>query len=254
MAFGIGGSKASSSSTSVSDAQSTDFSSSLGTSKETVAFEDLYKNLFGQAFGASANVAANLPTLRGEAATLFSGGMDFLGGLQGAPEQKYLESRLTGDDSVLQEQIGGLSSDLGKLFREELLPSITGASVAGNTLGGSRQGVAQGKAAEAIAQQFTRGATSLRASDQAQRDAAATGLGALRTGAADVGLNALPNILGLAEAGATSDFLPLSLLKNILGGPMALSESFQSSLGYGQSTSTSASSSKAKSGSFSFGL
>ncbi len=102
------------------------------------------------------------------------------------------------------------------------------------TLGGGRQGVAQGKAIDAVGREFQRGATSLRTADMAQRDAAAGTLLQNRTAGATAGVNALPGVLGLAESGFGAELAPWQALAGIMGGPTTLAGSEQSS--YSQSS------------------
>lgn len=252
--FGIGANKSSSKSS--SESQSTDFgqSSSFGASTQNIAFEELFAKLYGDAAGASGKVAGQIPEFQGQAAQLFSGGTGFLDSLMGGDEgSDYLKNRVTGDNNILDQQIAGLQTDIGKLFNEELLPGIKSNSINSGTLGGGRQGVAQGLAAERVTQQFARGATELRAQDQQARDAAARDFSSGRRDAASTGLSALPSVLGLAEAGAGAEFLPVSLLADVLGGPTTLTDSLSrsESVNFGQSTSRSKS--KGKSAGFSFG-
>lgn len=238
MSLSFGGSKGSSKTTSVAD--------SLDVSNQSVFGSDLFTQLYGDAFGATGKVAAGLPTFQGDAATLFSGGTGFLNSLL-SPDagSSYLTDRLSGNDDILQQQIGGLSSDLSKFFSEQLLPQITSDSIMSGTLGGGREGVAQGTAAGEVARQFQQGVTSLRSTNQAQKDAAAGVLSNARTQAAGVGLGALPGVLGLSQANLQSSILPQQLLAQILGNPTTLTQSF----GTSHATSTS----KSKQGGFNFG-
>ena len=236
--FGIGGSQSTTRST--SDAQSTDVSSSFGQSSQGVFGADLFQQLYGDAFDATGKIATNLPTYQGDAATLFSGGTDFLKQLSGGDAgSDYLTSRLGADDPLLNEQIGGLSSDLSKFYKEQLLPGITSEGVQSGMLGGGREGVAQGAAAGEVARQFTQGVTQLRTGAQAQRDAAASTLMTGRTNAAGVGLSGLNNVLGISQAGLSADILPQQLLAQILGEPTTLTDSLQGSSAVGQSTAKS---------------
>jgi len=238
----FGGSSSKTKTSSVSD--SMDFSQS----GQTVFGSDLFQQLYGQAFGATGQVAANLPTYQGDAAALFSGGTSFLDQLQkGNAGDSYLTDRLGGDNSILNEQIGGLSSDLSKFYNEQLLPGITSDSINSGLLGGGRQGVAQGAAAGETARQFSQGVTALRSSNQQQKDAAAGVLSGSRNTAAGIGLGNLGGVLGLSQAGATSSILPQQLLAQILGGPTTLTDS----MSYGTSHATSTS--KGKSSGFNFG-
>jgi len=251
--FGIGGSK--STTTSTSNALSSDVSqgTSYSQSGQNVFGGDLYSMLYGGAADATGKVAANLPTFQGDAATLFSGGKDFLSQLQGGDAgSNYLTDRLSGPDDILQSQIGGLSSDLSKFYNETLLPGITSDSIESGNFGGGRMGVAQGAAAGEVARQFSQGVTSLRSSNQQQKDAAAGVLTGARTNAVSVGLGAGANVLGLAQAGLTADVLPQQLLAQILGGPTTLTSSLEASQNTSSGTSTATSKSKGKSGGFNF--
>jgi hypothetical protein len=240
MGFSLGGSSSS------TKTNSTASSLDLSQSNQSVFGADLFQQLYGDAFGATGKVAANLPTYQGDAATLFSGGKDFLASLGGDAGTGYLTDRLSGNNDILNQQISGLGSDLSKFYKEQLLPGITSDSIMGGNFGGDRQGVAQGAAAGEVARQFSQGVTQLRSSDQQQRDAAAGTLMSGSTTAAGVGLGGLNGVLGLANAGLTSSMIPQQLLAQILGGPTTLTDS----MSYGTSTATS--SSKGKSAGFNF--
>lgn len=267
--FGIGASSSRSSTRSDSYGYSVEGSSSLsdsfgrstssGRSFTDVAFSDLFADLYGKAGGAAAAVAARAPGLTEQANMLFSGGLNFLDQIGGGAGADYLEGRVGGSSPVLDEQIGQLGDDLGRFFDEELNPRITAGAVAGGTYGGGRQGVAQGRAAEAVTREFARGATDLRARDIAARDSAATTLLANRTEGAAVGLNALPGLLGIAQGGFGAELAPWQALASIMGGPVTLAGSEQSadafdiaraiasSFGQSEDRSTTTSSSKTKS-------
>jgi hypothetical protein len=278
--FGIGGSSSKSTtqsnsygyqgslSSSMSDqtSQATSSGGSQSTSTSNLAFADLFAQLYGGA-AATAGGLSGQP-VQSAANMLFSGGTSFLDSLQGGPESDYLASRVQGSSPVLGEQISALGDDLGQFFREELDPAITSQAVAGGQLGGGRQGVAQGRAIAETAQQFSRGATALRAADIGARDQAAQQLMAQKTSAAGVGLSALPSLLGLRQQGSLAALAPYQALAGILGGPTVLqnsqSTSFNESLStseaiaraisasFGEDVASSTSKSKSKSGSLSF--
>lgn len=230
------------------------YSTSGSQSQDSVAFEDLFAKLFGGAGDAAFGLDTS--TLTTQANQLFGSGASFLQGLQGTPEQEYLEGRITGENPLLQQNIDALGEDIGKFFSEQINPEITSQAVAGGTLGGGRQGVAQGLAAEAAGKEFQRGALGLRTADMAQRDAAATNLGGLRSQAAGTGLSALPGLAGLAEFAATSPLAPFMALADIMGGPTVLGQSsseseagdfatsFSESFGYSRANSSTDSTSK----------
>lgn len=209
-------------STSQDVARAASESRGLSTSTQSLAFQDLFSQLYGGAASTAAGLSGQ--PVQNAASMLFSGGTGFLDSLGGGAGEDYLASRLASGNPILGEQIAGLGSDLGRFFREELNPAITSQAVAGGTLGGGRQGVAQGAAMREVGEQFTRGATALRAGDIAARDAAAQGLAGARTQAAGVGLSALPGLLGVAQTGSLSALAPFQALAGILGGPTVLTQ------------------------------
>lgn len=253
-------------STSVSDSRSTQ-TSRAGSSQE-IAFADLFASLYGGAFGASARVADQVPVLQSRADTLFSSGAGFLDQLTGGDAgTAYLEETIGSESPFLDQQIAGLSEDVGRFFDEELLPGVTDRAVGAGQLGGGRQGVAEGRAIDTAAREFRRGATDLRVQDLQRRDQAATSLAGFAQQGAGAALSSLPGLLGLAESGAYAELGPSERLAAILGGPQALTTSFSESDAasiaqaiadsFAQSedfaTSTSRSTSKGKSVGFSFG-
>lgn len=236
----------------VSQDQSMSASQSQSTSNQDIAFRDLYAGLYGNATDAASGAAANAGVLGDAAKQLFTGGSQFLQSLGADSGSNYLQSRLSSDNPVLQEQISQLQTDTGRLFREELNPAITSRNVAGGTYGGGRQGVAQGLAAESAAKVFTQGATALRAGDVASRDAVAQSIATNSLNSASTGLGALPSLLGLLESGNNAELGVYSNLASILGGPTTLTQqqSGSSSLAeslakaYGEQSSSSTGSSK----------
>lgn len=231
------------------------------TSAQGIAFEDVFARLFGGAEGAA---GALDPSLLTDAANqLFGSGSQFLEGLGGDAGSSYLESRLSGDNAVLEEQIDLLGEDLGDFFSEEINPAITAEAIGGGALGGGRQGVAQGAAASALGEEFRRGASALRTGDIAARDAAAGLIANKGSTDAGVGLSSLPGLLGVAETGAFASLAPSERLAAILGDPTVLTqaESFGSAedfarafaASFGQSQSSTESGSKSRAFSFSPG-
>lgn len=207
---------------SFSDSLSRAISGGQSTSGQNIAFEDLYAQMYGGATGAAGRAAEQVPLLQGQAASLFSSGNQFLESLQGGSAQDYLQGRMTGDNPLVDQQIGALGDDLSRFFGEKLNPQITSNHVAGGTLGGGRQGVAQGMAMDSVGREFQQGALGLRAADMQQRDAAAGQLGMLQQQGAATGLGSLDDMFGIAQGGATAEMLPHQMLSQILGGPTAL--------------------------------
>lgn len=218
-----------------SGSQGTSFSSGLSTSQgastQSIAFEELFRQLFGGATNAAAKAAQLVPALTGQAASLFDAGGQFLQQLQGGTGTDYLANRLTSPSSVVNEQIGLLGEDIGAFLRNEINPTLVSNAIKAGGLGGGRQGVAQGIASQAALQQFQRGAAGIRAQDQAQRDAIAGQLAGLQQQGAATGLGALGGLYDLATAGVGAELAPYQMLAQILGGPTVLTQSQQSSYG-----------------------
>jgi len=260
MGFSAGVSSSSSSSESVSHEESRSRSDSAGVSQATadqrIAFEDIFARMFGGAEGAAGGLD---PSMLTEAANeLFNSGMGFMGQIGGDKGTQYLQDRLSGDNEVLQQQIDLLGEDLGSFFNEELLPGITSQSVSGGALGGGRQGVAQGAAAREVGDQFTRGATALRAGDIAARDSAASTLSGNTIQGAMAGFQGMGALAGVADMGFSAGMAPYERLSAILGGPTVLGSSQSSSADFAAAWSEafgdSSASSKSKSSSMSLGF
>jgi hypothetical protein len=236
-AFGLGKSKSQQTSESTATTESSaygysgsvsgDQSQSVSGSSTTqnIAFEDLYKQLFAGSTDAAARGVANGDELGSAARDLFTGGTSFLDSIGNDAGTDYLRNRLSSDNPELQHQVDLLREDTGRLFSENLNPAITSQAVAGGNLGGGRQGVAQGIAAEAAARSFEQGATQLRANDLGLRDAAAMSVASNSLQAAGTGLGALPSLMDVLEKSAAPELGIYSQLSSILGGPTVLSQS-----------------------------
>jgi hypothetical protein len=232
---------------------------------QTIAFEDLFKQLYQGASGAANNVAMQAPQLQQAAQQLFTGGSQFLESLGGNAGSDYMTDRLSGPSPV-EDIIASMKTDAGNLFRDELNPAITARGVAGGTLGGGRQGVAQGVAQARVADDFTRNAAALRYSDVQAKDAIAANVAGNSIAAANTGLGALPGMLDLVERGQNAELAPYGSLSAILGGPTTLTSSESSdfsrtiaqsaadafSRAFGEQTATSQSTSKSKGKSYGF--
>lgn len=193
--------------------------------------------MFGGAEGAAGGLDPSM--LTDAANQLFSGGQRFMDQIGGDAGSQYLEDRLGGDNDVLQQQIDLLGEDLGKFFSDELNPAITSQAVGGGQLGGGRQGVAQGQALQQVGDQFTRGATALRAGDIAARDAAAGTLAGNTVQGSAVGLQGLGGLADIANMGFSADMAPAQLLASILGGPTTLNTAGSTSADFARSFSQS---------------
>lgn len=235
----------SSSSFNQSQASSISGGAAASSSEDRLAFEDIFARLFGGAEGAAGGLDPSL--LTETANTLFTGGVGFLDQIGNDAGTAHLQSRLGGDNEVLQEQIDLLGDDLGKFFNEQLNPAITSQAVAGGALGGGRQGVAQGLATQAVGDSFSRGATALRAGDIAARDAAAGTLAQNSIQGALAAITGIPALGGVAEQGFSAGLRPFELLAGILGDPTRLNSTSSGSANFAQSLSSAFGSSTANS-------
>jgi hypothetical protein len=200
-------------------------SANISQSRQNIAFEDVFANLYGNASDAGARAAGGSGMVSSAAQQLFTGGSQFLQSLGGDAGSAYLNDRLSANNPVLNEQIAQLQQDTGRLFREEFNPAITSRAVSGGTLGGGRQGVAQGLAAESAARTFAQGATALRSNDIARRDTVAQSIAQNSLQASSTGLGALPSLLDVLQRGNNAELGAYSQLSQILGGPTVLSTS-----------------------------
>lgn len=201
-------------------------------------------DFFSQLFGGASNVAGNIDTssLTRTANELFGSGSLFLGDLQGISSGtdvsgQFLQDRISGEGGFVDENISALGEDLSQFFSEELLPGITSQAVGGGQLGGGRQGVAQGKAIEAVGREFRRGSLDIRNADLRARQDAATQLSAQRLSASQAGLAGLESQFNLANAATLAPFSPFLTLAQILGDPTVLTDQSSSSSSFGVSAS-----------------
>lgn len=281
--FNIGGSKSKtvetsesdaygyqgSSSDSLSQALSRSVSGGQSSSTSNIAFQDLFAQLYGNASGAAANMARAAPGFADDARALFTGGSQFLEGLAGGgPERAYLESRVSGGNPLLDDQIGALGEDVNEFLTESVLPGVTSQGVHAGSLGGSRNQLARSNAGRDALRTFTRGATELRSSDMASRDAAAQALQSGRVASAGTAFAGLPALYGVAEGGFNAGIAPYESLSSILGGPTVLTDAQSTdfseasseeiaaamSRAFGEDFSRSRGSSTSKSKSFSLGF
>ena len=151
-----------------------------------------------QAMGAMGQQGA----LQGVSQGLLGQGQQFLGNLQGI-----------GSPAMQQQQMDVLQQNLGQLFNQQIMPGISRGAIGAGGLGGGRQGVAEGVAAGQLGQAFTSGAVDIMGRAQQQR-----------LGAAQLGLAALPGLMGVAGAPYTAAYNPLMQFASILGAPTVLSE------------------------------
>lgn len=210
--------------------------SARGTSRQSVAFDDVFSRLFSNA----ENTAASLdPSILTESANqLFSGGLDFIGGLGGDAGTAFMENRLRDAGNLEAAQLDALRGDVSNFLSDDLLPQITSEAVASGALGGGRQGVAEGAAIGEALDAFTRGAVDIRTRNQSQLDALAQGVASQNINAAQVALAGSPALAGIAEQGFGAQLQADQFLAGILGGPQILTQADNISSGSSSSFST----------------
>jgi hypothetical protein len=173
MPFGIGASQQSSQSSSSSSSSSFDNLDAFGvdvggstsrqgsSSRDSIAFEDLFTQLFG---GASATAGGiNTGATTSAANLLFGSGQDFITGLaEGGAGAAFLEDRLARSDELVDAELGILEEDIGRFLSETVNPSIKTSGVQAGTLGGGRGEVQRGIASRGATEAFARGAADIR--------------------------------------------------------------------------------------------
>ena len=219
------------------------------------------------------NLAQNAtrPGMMGAAREFRQGAMDSIEGfrnsLQGAmPFYQELQNQQQGAMAGLQQfaqqnnpylnsQIQNFGQDISRNLRENILPGLgSNAQMAGQR-GGSRQGIAEGLAAQGAQRQFATGAANMRSQAYGQQQAAAQSLAGLTNqtmgqfaglqqagqaqlaglglqGAAQQGalglqgygqaLNAVPQI---AQAQLNAQLQPFAIGSQVVGAPSVLSQS-----------------------------
>ncbi len=226
-----GGSSGTSSSTSMSDAASRALGTSFNNSINT-----------GSSFGVNSGSMSSfvdqaqqpyLDAVRGMGLGMVGQGSGNVEAGQGQ-NQAMLDQAIAANNQLMDPraqiaaQTASLQSGLGDLFRNEINPAIESNSMLSGSLGGGRQGVAQGVATGQLGNAFTSALGDITARANAQSQGAINSAGAL--GQAN-----------LANRGALAgyDMAQLGEFANILGGPTVLSQSQQygrqGSSNYGQS-------------------
>lgn len=181
-----------------------------------------------------------------------------------APFQTYQDLMNAGPNPYLSQMAGAGLYDLGRTFREDIMPSIQNQAEFSGGLGGSRQGIAEGLAAERTARAAGDYLANLYGgqyqSDMNRRLLAAQGYSAdqlagieaasgIGRGADLTGLQALaqgPTAMNLGFAGPNlynqlygMQWSPYTQFADILGGPQVLGTTESSSVGYGMQFPTS---------------
>ena len=213
-----------------------------------------------------------------------AGQLPFLGQLQNQQQAAMgnLGQFAQQNNPYLNSQIQQFGADIGRNLRENILPGLgSNAQMAGQR-GGSRQGIAEGLAAQGAQRQFAQGATNMRSQAYGQQQQAAQALAGLsnqtmgqfaglqQAGQAQLAgmglqgaqqlsalqqagygqaLNAMPQI---ANAQLQAQLQPFQIGASVVGAPSVLSQS--SSFGLGMETARSTSTGSSSSAGLSMGL
>ena len=146
-------------------------------------------------------------------------GLGALSGIAGGQNAfiQNLAQRSQGNNPFAQQQVSALGNSLGQFWENNLLPGIASGAEGSGGLGGTRQSVAQGLAAQGLINQFGAGAADIYANSYNQ------GLGAAQAGLGSQ-LGAAGQIPGSAEAQFNlglapfqAAYLPLQQLAQLIG-------------------------------------
>jgi hypothetical protein len=207
-----------------------DFSKSKSSSSSFVdpsqqPFLDFLRNTGQSLYGQNGAGAQNFASQQGQA--LFNQGLGYANQAVSNPFLSSLQQMAQpgGNQQLIGQQIGQLGADLGRNFQQNLMPGIRRDAIGLGGFGGTRQGVAEGIAAQGTQDAFARGATQIYGQNaQMAQDAGIAGGNLLGQGA----LGAMGGLGGLFELGLgqyTGGFAPLNNLAAIIGGPTVLDQS-----------------------------
>lgn len=178
---------------------------SVGGSSQSLAFEDVFRQLYGDS-GAAAK-AVDTGAISEQSKQLFGSGTGFLEQLSNL-----------GSSNATDAKLAALKSTLGDFYNEQVMPGVQSEGIATGTFGGSRDAVAAASAAKAVGSQYATGAANI----LGQQDQ-------LKLQGAGEGLSALQSLFNVGQGGELAGLQPYQILGQILGGPQALSQSFSQS-------------------------
>ena len=223
-------------SSSSSSSSSSAFGASAGRSfvdQQQQPFLDFLRNtsqgLFGQQQGQQGQFAQQTQQLFGQ-------GQEAFGGLTNNAFLDALGGQAGGNPELVAAQTSQLSDVLGQQFREQINPAITSTAVGGGTLGGGRQGVAQGAAIQGQQRALAAGNVGFQTADAARSLQASQAGGALFGQGAQAQQAALPGLQQLLAGPQNQQLQSLMGLIAGIGGPTVLSE--QAAFDTSRATST----------------
>lgn len=160
------------------------------------------------------------------------------------------------NNPYINQQIGGLAQDAGRLFSEQILPGIGSGFQAAGQRGSSRQGIAEGLAAQGVQDSFAREAGNLRANAYGMQQQAAGQLSQLGQQGLFGGYQAMGNLAGQLGQNAAlyqqMQMNPFIIGSQVIGAPTVLQSSFGEDFGFNQSQSRSRSKGSSSNANFGF--
>ena len=249
----LGGSSSSSKSSGSSESQGTKFgfNASQGGSFLDTQQQQNQQGLVDQFTGGFNQLSGRANRLVGQGQQALQQNSGFLGGLQQSAQfgQQALQQFAQQENPYLNSQIGQLGQDIGRNFREQILPGIGGDFQGAGQRGSSRQGVAEGLAAQGAQDAFAQGAGDLRFQGYQGQQAAAGQLAGLGNQANQAFGQQVSGAQGLANQSLQNNLNPFAIGSSVIGSPTALS--FSNSFGMEQAQQTASSKNKSKSSSMS---
>ena len=135
-------------------------------------------------------------------------GQGFLDTLGGNQFTDQLAGMATYDPTRVSANIDQLGADLGRQFNQQIMPGITSEAIGLGGMGGSRQGVAEGIAAQGVADALARGSTDIINQERARNLQAATTGGGMMLQGAMAGMQGLENMYNIGQAPFSSQWMP----------------------------------------------
>jgi hypothetical protein len=203
------------------------YKESKQSSRQSTQIDPTQLGFLRQLWGQGLNLANMQGAGPGQAAgqlagQLMPGLMQNMNQLTNNPFLSQLQQFSQPNNQMVQQNVDLLGQDLQRQFQQDLMPQIAQNAIAGGQLGGGRQGVAQGLAAQGISDAFARGSADIRnqAYGQAQQ---AAGMGGQMLGQGiQAGFNAAPALMNLGLSPYTAAWMPLQQLGGLLGSPTTI--------------------------------
>ncbi len=167
----------------------------------------------------------DLSGLFGLGGSLQDQGQGFLSTLGGNKFLGSLGQQARYDQGRVDQNIDQLGADLGRQFNQQVMPGIQSEAIGLGGGGGSRQGVAEGIAAQGFADAMQRGSTDIMNQEVQRNMQAATAGGGLAMQGAMGGLQGMGNVFNMGLNPFMAQFAPFQAMNSIVGPPTVLGKS-----------------------------